>query len=143
MLAPKKIVHKHVFNTYGQRRHGTLKRGSTVVNGEFGLKATQSNWLTSRQIEAARKVISRYCKGGKIYIRVFPSRPVSSKGLGAPMGTGVGSIDYFMFPVKPGRVIFEVGGISEDRVREAFRIAAHKLPFKCKFVTKSEFNYND
>jgi large subunit ribosomal protein L16 len=139
MLAPKKIVHKHVYNTYGQRRHGTLKRGSKVVNGDFGLKATTSSWLTSRQIESARKVISRYCKGGKIYIRVFPSRPVGSKGLGVPMGAGVGSIDYFMFPVQPGRIIFEVGGMAEDKVREAFRIAAHKLPFKCRFVSKSEF----
>ena len=140
MLAPKRIVHKHVFNTYGQRRHGTLKRGSTVVNGEFGLKATTSSWLTSRQIEAGRKVIAKYCKGGKIFIRVFPSRPVSSKGLGSPMGTGVGSIDYFMFSVKPGRIIFEVSGVSEDKIREAFRIAAHKLPFKCKVVTKTEFD---
>jgi large subunit ribosomal protein L16 len=140
MLAPKKIVHKKVFNTYGQRRHGTLKRGSTLVSGEFGLKATSSSWLTSRQIEAGRKVISRYCKGGKIYIRVFPSRPVTSKGLGSPMGTGVGSIDYFMFSVKPGRIIYEVAGVSEDKVREAFRIAAHKMPFTCKFITKTEFN---
>ena len=139
MLAPKRIVHKHVFNTYGQRRHGTLMRGAKVVNGEFGLKATTSSWLTSRQIEAARKVISKYCKGGKVFIRVFPSRPVSSKGLGAPMGTGVGSIDYFMFPVKPGRIIFEASGVSEEKIREAFRIAAHKLPFKCKIVGKSEF----
>jgi large subunit ribosomal protein L16 len=139
MLAPKKIVHKKVYNTYGTRRHGTLLRGSTVVNGEFGLKATTSSWLTARQIEAGRKVISRYCKGGKVYIRVFPMRPVTAKGSNAVMGSGVGSIDYFMFPVKPGRIIYEVAGIPEEKVREAFRIAAHKLPFCCKFVKKIEF----
>jgi large subunit ribosomal protein L16 len=139
MLAPKRIIHKKVFNTYGQRRHGTLKRGSTVTIGDFGLKALTSSWLTARQIEAARKVISRYCKGGKISIRVFPARPVTSKGAGSPMGTGVGSIDYFMFPVQPGRIIFEVAGVSEDKIKEAFRIAAHKLPFRCKMVAKSNF----
>jgi large subunit ribosomal protein L16 len=107
-----------------------------VAFGEFGLKATSSSWLTSRQIEAARKVISRRCKGGKVYIRVFPLRPVTAKGLNIPMGSGVGSIEYFMFPVKPGRVIFEVSGISEEVVKEAFRIASHKLPFTTKFVTR-------
>ena len=139
MLAPKKIVHKKVYNTYGQRRHGTLKRGSVVTMGDFGLKAMQANWLTARQIESARKVISRYCKGGKIYIRVFPSRPVTAKGNNAVMGSGVGSIDYFMFPVKPGRIIFEVAGVPEEKIREAFRIAAHKLPFICKVVEKTIF----
>jgi len=113
-------------------------RGSTLEYGQFGLKALSSSWLTSRQIEAARKVISRRCKGGKVYIRVFPSRPVTAKGLGAVMGSGTGSIDYFMFPVKPGRIIFEVAGVPEDRVKEAFRIASHKLPFKTKLVTKNE-----
>jgi len=138
MLAPKKIVHRKVFNRYGQSRKGMCTRGSTLEYGQFGLKALSSSWLTSRQIEAARKVISRRCKGGKVYIRVFPSRPVTAKGLGAVMGSGTGSIDYFMFPVKPGRIIFEVAGVSEDKVKEAFRIASHKLPFKTKFVTKNE-----
>jgi large subunit ribosomal protein L16 len=138
MLAPKKIVHRKVFNRYGQSRKGMRTRGSTLEYGQFGLKALSSSWLTSRQIEAARKVISRRCKGGKVYIRVFPSRPVTAKGLGAVMGSGTGSIDYFMFPVKPGRIIFEVAGVPEDRVKEAFRIASHKLPFKTKLVTKNE-----
>jgi large subunit ribosomal protein L16 len=138
MLAPKKIVHRKVFNRYGQSRKGMRTRGSTLEHGQFGLKALSSSWLTSRQIEAARKVISRRCKGGKVYIRVFPSRPVTAKGLGAVMGSGTGSIDYFMFPVKPGRIIFEVAGVPEDRVKEAFRIASHKLPFKTKLVTKNE-----
>ncbi len=138
MLAPKKIVHRKVFNRYGQSRKGMMNRGSTLQYGQFGLKATTSSWLTSRQIESARKVISRRCKGGKVFIRVFPSRPVTAKGLGAVMGSGVGSIDYFMFPVKPGRIIFEVAGVSEEKVREAFRIASHKLPFDTKIVSKND-----
>jgi large subunit ribosomal protein L16 len=138
MLTPKRIVHRKVFNTYGQRRRGTMVKGSELELGEFGLMATTASWLTSRQIESARKVISKRCKGGKVYIRVFPGRPVTGKGLGAVMGSGVGSIDYFMFPVKPGRIIFEVRGIPEDKVKEAFRIAAHKLPFLTKIVTKND-----
>jgi large subunit ribosomal protein L16 len=136
MLSPKKIVHKKVFNRYGLKRRGQLTRGSFLVYGEFGLKATSSSWLTSRQIESARRVISRRCKGAKIYIRVFPSRPVTAKGLNIPMGTGTGGIDYFMFPVKPGRIIFEVRGSTEEKVKEAFRIAGHKLPFGTKTVYK-------
>lgn len=138
MLTPRRIVHKKVFNKLGQKRRGTLKRGSTLEYGDYGLKATTSSWLTSRQIESARRVISRRCKGGKVYIRVFPSRPVTQKALNVPMGVGVGSLEYFMFPVKPGRIIFEVKGVPEDRVREAFRIASHKLPFMTKVVTKED-----
>ncbi len=138
MLAPKKIVYRKVFNRYGQSRKGMMSRGSTLQYGQFGLKAVSSSWLTSRQIESARRVISRRCKGGKVFIRVFPSRPVTAKGLGAVMGSGVGSIDYFMFPVKPGRIIFEVAGVSEDKAREAFRIASHKLPFDTKIVSKND-----
>lgn len=138
MLTPKRIVHRKVYNRYGQSRRGTMARGSKLENGEFGLMATETKWLTSRQIESARKVISKRCKGGKVYIRVFPSRPVTGKGLGAVMGSGVGSIDYFMFPVKPGRIIFEVRGIPEEKVKEAFRIAAHKLPFACKIISKND-----
>ncbi len=138
MLAPKKIVHRKIFNRYGLKRRGQMNRGATLVSGDFGLKATTTCWLTSRQIEAARKVISKRCKGSKIYIRVFPNRPVTSKGLNMTMGGGVGSIDYFMFPVKPGRIIFEVKGASEDKVREAFRIAGHKLPFGTKIVNKED-----
>jgi large subunit ribosomal protein L16 len=137
MLSPKKIVHKKVYNKYGQRRRGTLKKGSEIVLGDFGLKATGTAWLTSRQIESARRVISRRCKGGKVYIRVFPARPVTQKAANVPMGTGVGSIEYFMFNVKPGRIIFEVKGVPKERVEEAFRIAAHKLPFSCKMVDKN------
>jgi large subunit ribosomal protein L16 len=140
MLAPKKIVHRKVFNTLGQRRHGTLKKGSTLTIGDFGLKALSSSWLNARQIESARRVISRRCKGSKIIIRVFPSRPVTKKGLGLRMGGGKGGIDMFITPVQPGRIIFEVKGATEDAVREAFRIAAHKLPFICKVVSKDDLH---
>lgn len=138
MLTPKKIVHRKVFNRYGQTRRGTLLRGSTLVNGELGLKAMSTNWLSSRQIESARRVISRRCKGAKIYIRVFPSRPVTKKASNIPMGVGTGSLEYFMFPVKPGRIIFEVSGVAEDKIREAFRIAGHKLPFKTKIISRHD-----
>jgi large subunit ribosomal protein L16 len=135
MLAPKKIVHKKVFNQRDKRR-GQCLRGAFLSYGEYGLKATSASWLTSRQIEAARKVISKRCKGSKVYIRVFPSRPVTSKGLNVPMGSGTGSIDYFMFPVKPGRIIFEVQGASKEVVKEAFRVAAYRLPFTYKMVSR-------
>ena len=138
MLAPKRIVHKKIFNTYGQRRRGMCNRGNSLVFGEFGLMATSSSWITSRQIESARRVISRRNKGAKILIRIFPNRPVTSKGLGVPMGSGVGNINYFMFPVKPGRIIFEIRGSTHEKVMEAFRIAAHKLPVTCKIVSKDD-----
>lgn len=138
MLAPKKIVHRKVFNRYGQKRHGTLKRGSELVFGEYGLKATSTSWITSRQIESARRVISRRTKGAKLYIRIFPSRPVTTKGLGIPMGSGTGSIDHFMYPIKPGRIIFEIRGAAKDKVMEAFRIAIHKLPISCKIISKED-----
>lgn len=138
MLSPKRIVHKKVHNKHGQSRRGSMNRGSSLENGDIGLMATETKWLTARQIEAARKVISKRCKGGKVYIRVFPSFPVTGKGLGAKMGAGVGAVDYFMVPIKPGRIIFEVRGISEEKVKEAFRIAVHKLPFACRVVTKND-----
>ncbi len=115
-----------------------MNRGATLEYGDFGLKATTTNWVTSRQIESARRVISRRCKGGKVYIRIFPSRPVTQKASNIPMGVGVGSIEYFMFPVKPGRIIFEVKGVAEDKVKEAFRIASHKLPVATKVITKND-----
>jgi len=138
MLAPKKVPNKKVYNKYAKKRYGTLKRGSLVSFGEIGLMATTSSWVTSRQIEAARKVIAKRCKIGKIYIRIFPSRPVTAKGQNTPMGSGVGGIDYFMFPVHPGRILFEVKGVDENILKEAFRIASHKLPIKTKIVNKEE-----
>lgn len=136
MLAPKKIVHKKVYHRYGQKRRGMCNRGTELVHGEFGLMAMETHWITSRQIESARRVISRRTKGAKLHIRIFPSRPVTRKGLGIPMGSGVGNIDHFMFPIKPGRIIFEIRGASRDKVKEAFRIAACKLPILCKMIEK-------
>lgn len=138
MLAPKRIPHKKVYNRYGQKRRGMCSRGNQLTIGEFGLMATSTSWVTARQIEAARRVISRRTKGSKIIIRIFPSRPVTGKGLGAVMGSGVGNIDYFMFPVKPGRLIFEIRGASREKVEEAFRIAGCKLPVSTKIVSKDD-----
>jgi large subunit ribosomal protein L16 len=138
MLAPKKIVHRKVFNRKGLTRNGQRIRGSSLANGDFGVKALTSSWLTSRQIESARKVLARRCKGGKVYIRVFPFRPVTAKGSNATMGTGAGAIDYFMYPVKPGRMIFEVSGVTEEVAKEALRIAGHKLPFRVKFINRND-----
>lgn len=137
MLAPKKVIHRKVFNRYGQKRRGMCHRGSKLEYGDYGLQALSTSWVTSRQIEAARRSIAKRCKGGRIYIRIFPHRPVTAKGLGVPMGSGGRTIDYFMFPVKPGRVLFEVSGVAESAVREAFRIAAHKLPVKCRMISKN------
>lgn len=138
MLAPKRIIHKKVHKP--SKRMGTLQRGSKIVSGKWALKATSSSWLTSRQIEAARMSIARRTKGGKVFIRVFPHTPVTAKGLNMPMGKGVGAIDYFMFPVQPGRIIFEVDGddLKDEDVREALRIASHKLPFTTKIISKED-----
>lgn len=136
MLAPKKIVHRKVFNRQGQTKRGMCNRGNKLVFGDFGLMATSTSWITSRQIEAARRVISRRTKGAKLLIRIFPSRPVTSKGVGIPMGAGVGSIDHFMFPVKPGRIMFEIKGSTKEKILEAFRIAGHKLPVSVRIIDK-------
>jgi len=137
MLSPKKIVHRKVFNRLGQKRKGQRKRGSYLAFGSIGLKATSSSWLTSRQIEAGRKVLSRRCKGAKITIRVFPWRPVTAKGLNATMGSGTGSIEYFMFPVKPGRIIYEIQGANYDVAKQALKVASYKLPFTTKVISNS------
>lgn len=132
MQAPKKVQHRKVHNK--RSRKGNASRGAFVAFGEFGLKATESGWLTARQIESARRCISRRSKGGKVFIRVFPDVPVTNHGSESVMGSGAGSLDYFMFPVRPGQIIFEVSGIDRDGVAEGFRIAGHKLPFKTKMV---------
>ncbi|GAB4144562.1 MAG: 50S ribosomal protein L16 [Patescibacteria group bacterium] len=134
MQAPKRIPHRKVHNK--RSRKGLASRGTFVAFGEYGLKATESGWLTARQIEAARRSISRRSKGGKVFIRVFADQPVTNHGSESVMGSGAGSLDYFMTPVRPGQVIFEVSGIAEDIVSEGFRIAGHKLPFKTKMVHK-------
>jgi len=120
----------------GRRRSkGIESRGTELAFGSFGLKALERKWITSRQLEAARRVIIRYLKkGGKFWIRVFPDKPVTAKGTEVPMGGGKGSVDHYVFPIKPGRIIFELEGLEEATAREAFRGAADKLPIKTKFI---------
>ena len=114
-------------------------RGNTVSNGEYGLQALEPSWVTSQQIEAARIAMTRYIKrGGQVWIKIFPDKPVTEKPAETRMGSGKGSPEYWVAVVKPGRVMFEMGGVSEDVAREAMRLAAHKLPLKCKFITKEK-----
>ena len=116
---------------------GTATRGNTISHGEFGLQATECGWITSNQIEAARIALTRSIKrGGKVWIKIFPDKPVTKKPAEVRMGSGKGSPEYWVAVVKPGRVMFEIGGVAEEVAREAMRLAMHKLPIKCKFVTK-------
>ena len=136
MLAPKKQKYRKVFRGRSDLK-GKSYRGSLISFGEFGLKAVNAGEVTSRQIEAARRAITHYCKrGGKIWIRIFPHKPITEKGAETPMGSGKGNVDRFVDSVKPGRIIFELDGVSEEVAREALRRAAHKLPVKCKIVTR-------
>lgn len=119
------------------RSKGIEKRGTLLAFGSFGLKAMERRWIQAKQIEAARRAILRYFKkGGKLWIRIFPQKPVTSKGTEVPMGGGKGNVSYYVFPVKPGRIIFEVEGIDESLARTALRKAADKLPIKTKFIKK-------
>ena len=134
MLVPKKVKHR-------KQRKGKIKgiaqKGSFVNFGSYGLRVVKSGLITQRQIEAARRAIIRYLrKGGKMWIRIFPDKPVTKKGQEVPMGGGKGSVDHYVAPVKEGRVVFEVDGISEEQAREAFRMASDKLPLKTKFLKK-------
>jgi len=118
---------------------GKAYRGSNVVFGEFALQAVEPSWLTSRQIEAARRAIVRHVKrGGKLWIRVFPDKPVTQKPAETRMGSGKGAVDHYVAVVKPGRIIFEIAGVPEPDAREAFRLAGHKLPIKTQFLAKDE-----
>jgi large subunit ribosomal protein L16 len=118
---------------------GIATRGNTVSNGDFGLQAVEPSWITSNQIEAARIAMTRYIKrGGQVWIKIFPDKPVTQKPAETRMGKGKGSPEYWVAVVKPGRVMFEIAGVSEEIAREAMRLAAHKLPVKCKFVRKAE-----
>ena len=118
---------------------GKALRGNTVSNGQFGLQATEPAWITSNQIEAARVAMTRYTKrGGQVWIKIFPDKPVSKKPLGTRMGSGKGAPEYWVAVVKPGRVMFEIAGVSEEVAREALRLASHKLPLKTKFVKREE-----
>lgn len=135
MLQPKKRKYRKDFRG---SRSGVATRGNTVSFGEFGIKALSAGWLTSRQIEAARKKISATTKrSGKMWLRVFPDKPITKKGAGAKMGSGKGDIDTYVAVIKPGRIIFEVGGVPEEIAHEAMRKAMHKLPMKTTFVTKN------
>ncbi|MDD3095562.1 MAG: 50S ribosomal protein L16 [Candidatus Neomarinimicrobiota bacterium] len=136
MLMPRKVKYR---KQHRGRRQGLAFRGSTVSYGDFGLKAMEEAWITSRQIEAARVAISRVVrKHGKMWIRIFPDKPVSKKPAETRMGKGKGGPEFWVAVVKPGRVLFEVEGISAEMAREAFRLAAHKLPIKAKMVARRE-----
>lgn len=134
MLMPKKSKYR---KSHKGNRGGVATQMNRVSFGDYGLKATESIWLTARQLEAGRRVITRYVKkGGRIWIRVFPHKPVTSKSGEVPMGKGKGSVDHHVAVVKPGMMLFEMGGVTEAVAKEALIAAAHKLPIKCVFVVK-------
>ncbi len=134
MLQPKKTKFRKQFRG---KRGGTAQRGTEVVFGEFGLKATTRGWLSARQIEAARKKITFMTKrSGKYWVRIFPDKPITSKPVGVKMGSGKGAIDSYVAVIKPGMVLFELGGVSEEIARDAFRKAGHKLSVQTTFVEK-------
>ena len=134
VLGPKKLKYKKRFKG---RSKGVSTRGTKLSFGSFGLKSLGTHWITVRQIEAARRAIMRYLKkGGKLWIRIFPDKPVTSKGTEFTMGGGKGSFSHYVFPIKPGRIIFELEGIKEEVAKEAFRKASDKLPIKTKFIKR-------
>lgn len=136
MLIPKRTKYRKQFRG---RMKGRAHRGNTVTYGEFGLVAMEPSWITSRQIEAARIAMTRYTKrGGKVWIKIFPDKPVTSKPIGTRQGSGKGSVEYWVAVVKPGRVMFETGGIPAEAAKEAMRLASNKLPIKTKFVVKGQ-----
>ena len=146
MLMPKRVKYRRVMRG---RLKGKATRGNTVTYGDFGLQALEPAWITSNQIEAARIAMTRYIKrGGQVWIKIFPDKPITEKPAETRMGSGKGSPEYWVAVVKPGRVMFEIGGISEEVAREALRLAAHKLPIKTRFVaaeteeTEAEANEN-
>ena len=134
MLMPKRVKRRRV---HRGRMTGKAMRGNTVTYGDWGLMATEPAWVTSQQIEAARVAMTRYIKrGGKVWIKIFPDKPITEKPAETRMGSGKGSPEYWVAVVKPGRILFEMGGVDESIAREAMRLAMHKLPIKCKFVKK-------
>ena len=136
MLLPKRVKYRRVQRG---RMKGTAHRGNFVSNGEYGLMALEPCWLKANQIEAARIAMTRYIKrGGQVWIKIFPDKPVTQKPAETRMGSGKGAPEYWAAVVKPGRVMFEIAGIPEDVAKEAMRLAAHKLPIKCKFVKREE-----
>ena len=135
MLIPRKVKHR---KWRRWRSKGVETRGTELVFGAFGLKSLGTKWITARQIEASRHAIIRYLrKGGKLWIRIFPDKPVTRKGTEVPMGGGKGAVDHYVFHIKPGRILFELEGIPEDQAREAFQRASDKLPIKTKFIKRA------
>ncbi|HRV91223.1 MAG TPA: 50S ribosomal protein L16 [Anaerolineae bacterium] len=135
MLMPKRVKYRKQMRG---RMKGRASRGAKVAFGEYGLQALEPCWMTSRQIEAARRAIVRYVRrGGKVWIRVFPDKPVTAKPAETRMGSGKGSVDHWVAVIKPGRVLFEITGVPEESAKEAMRLAAHKLPIKCQFVHRT------
>ena len=134
MLMPKRVKYRRV---HRGRLTGKAYRGNTITYGQYGLVATEPAWITSNQIEAARIAMTRYIKrGGQVWIKVFPDKPITEKPAETRMGSGKGSPEYWVAGVKPGKVMFEMGGVDVEVAREAMRLASHKLPIKCKFVVK-------
>ena len=138
MLMPKRVKHRKVFRG---RMKGEAHRGNFLAYGEFGLQATEPCWVTSQQIEAARIALTRYTKrGGQVWIKLFPDKPVTEKPAETRMGSGKGNPEYWVAVVKPGRVLFEIAGVPEETAREALRLASHKLPLKSKIITRAAQN---
>ena len=136
MLLPKRVKYRRV---HRGRMTGKALRGNTLAYGEFGLQAVEPGWITSNQIEAARIAMTRFTKrSGQVWIKIFPDKPVTKKPAETRMGSGKGSPEYWVSVVKPGRVMFEIAGVSEEVAREALRLASHKLPIKTKVVTRTE-----
>ncbi|MBP5432379.1 50S ribosomal protein L16 [Ruminococcus sp.] len=136
MLLPKRVKYRRV---HRGRLKGKAYRGNKVTYGDYGLQALEPAWITSNQIESARIAMTRYIKrGGQVWIKIFPDKPITEKPAETRMGSGKGSPEYWVAVVKPGRVLFEIKGVAEETAREAMRLAMHKLPIKCKFVTKEE-----
>ena len=141
MLMPKRTKYRKQIR--GNMK-GKATRGNKVTYGEFGLVATEPCWIRSNQIEAARAALTRYIKrGGQVWIKIFPDKPITAKPLGVRMGSGKGAVEYWVAVVKPGRVMFEISGVPEETAREALRLASHKLPCNCKIVTKADLEGGD
>ena len=141
MLMPKRVKFRRV---HRGRLTGKALRGNRITNGTYGLVATEPAWITSNQIEAARIAMTRYIKrGGKVFIKIFPDKPITEKPAETRMGSGKGSPEYWVAVVKPGRVMFEMDGVAEELAKEAMRLAAMKLPIKCKFARKEDLEVNE
>ena len=137
MLQPKRVIYRK--QQRGGRQKGMAQRGNSVAFGDFGLIALEGTWMTSRQIEAARRAITHHVKrGGKVWIRIFPDKPVTAKPAETRMGSGKGAVDHYVAVIKPGRVLFELGGVRPEIAKEALGLAAQKLPIKCKIIGRED-----